>query len=502
MSSLRRIDLKMQLQKAQAESLQRNLSNAGNSSTFTSTPAISLPRIAVSSAGVPGEVLQVQTMLENPTRYHVAQKQRSQVVEYLSNSVGNTKVAVNQMLRPHNSLPSNANMIAAPGQGLSAPASPLARLNLSSSTDQHLDEIIDDLELNSAITLSTYSASTTTKLPIYDQNTTSSSCPEIIPKQEYLEEDVSRAFVQDRVKKDNHNRIERKRRYNINDRIKELGSLIPRSNDPDIRWNKGSILKTTVDYVRDLQKRVAKLDQSERREKAMQNRNRRLTLRIQELEILAKTHGLNLPPWQEQPDVMNTLFPSDVNNTSFDVDAALFTKQEEIDVANFPNRQLQNTISPTFSPAHVQQQYDPFTMQLQQQQQQQQQHQQHSPNNAMFSQVSPHHSHSPFSAHEVMFQQTPQKPQHIVSIDVSSPAPSISPLPQNDMATMMQTSNVDLVALDNVGGVDGSFLNLQDTSSFSSLLNDTEGMNLEELLMEDDSTPIKSDIFLSEALQK
>ena len=33
----------------------------------------------------------------------------------------------------------------------------------------------------------------------------------------------------DRRKKDIHNMIERRRRYNINDRIKELGTLLPRS---------------------------------------------------------------------------------------------------------------------------------------------------------------------------------------------------------------------------------------------------------------------------------
>ena len=48
--------------------------------------------------------------------------------------------------------------------------------------------------------------------------------------------------LQDRQKKDNHNAIERRRRFNINDRIKELGTLLPKQ-DPEMRPNKGSYYK-------------------------------------------------------------------------------------------------------------------------------------------------------------------------------------------------------------------------------------------------------------------
>ncbi|RCT97683.1 helix-loop-helix domain-containing protein, partial [Acinetobacter baumannii] len=69
-----------------------------------------------------------------------------------------------------------------------------------------------------------------------------------------LTESEARALAKERQKKDNHNLIERRRRFNINDRIKELGTLIPKSNDPDMRWNKGTILKASVDYIRKLQR--------------------------------------------------------------------------------------------------------------------------------------------------------------------------------------------------------------------------------------------------------
>jgi len=114
-----------------------------------------------------------------------------------------------------------------------------------------------------------------------------------------------RALAKDRQKKDNHNMIERRRRFNINDRIKELGTLLPKSNDPDmcryydcfrdVRQNKGGILKASVDYIRRLRHDRDRLAQNEARQRQLELQNRRLLLRIQQLEMQAKTHGLPLP---------------------------------------------------------------------------------------------------------------------------------------------------------------------------------------------------------------
>ncbi|KAF7229069.1 transcription factor EC isoform X6 [Nothobranchius furzeri] len=110
-------------------------------------------------------------------------------------------------------------------------------------------------------------------------------------KREYTEHDT-RVMAKERQKKDNHNLIERRRRYNINYRIKELGTLIPKSNDPDMRWNKGTILKASVEYIRWLQKEQQHARELEGRQKKLEQANRRLLLRIQELEIQARAHGL------------------------------------------------------------------------------------------------------------------------------------------------------------------------------------------------------------------
>uniref|UniRef100_A0A3Q2Q479 Transcription factor EC n=1 Tax=Fundulus heteroclitus TaxID=8078 RepID=A0A3Q2Q479_FUNHE len=110
-------------------------------------------------------------------------------------------------------------------------------------------------------------------------------------KREFTEHDT-RVMAKERQKKDNHNLIERRRRYNINYRIKELGTLIPKSNDPDMRWNKGTILKASVEYIRWLQKEQQHARELESSQKKLEQANRRLLLRIQELEIQARAHGL------------------------------------------------------------------------------------------------------------------------------------------------------------------------------------------------------------------
>ncbi|KAL6034564.1 hypothetical protein STEG23_035002 [Scotinomys teguina] len=123
-------------------------------------------------------------------------------------------------------------------------------------------------------------------------NLMNTSCPSNPPMKKEIAETDSRALTKERQKKDNHNLIERRRRYNINYRIKELGSLIPKSNDPDMRWNKGTILKASVEYIKWLQKEQQRARELEHRQKKLEQANRQLVLRIQELEIQARAHGL------------------------------------------------------------------------------------------------------------------------------------------------------------------------------------------------------------------
>ncbi|KAM9217436.1 transcription factor EB isoform 2-T2 [Leptosomus discolor] len=121
---------------------------------------------------------------------------------------------------------------------------------------------------------------------------TSSSCPADLTQKRELTDAESRALAKERQKKDNHNLIERRRRFNINDRIKELGMLIPKANDLDVRWNKGTILKASVDYIKRMQKDLQRSRDLENHSRRLEMTNKQLLLRIQELEMQARVHGL------------------------------------------------------------------------------------------------------------------------------------------------------------------------------------------------------------------
>lgn len=103
-----------------------------------------------------------------------------------------------------------------------------------------------------------------------------------------------KSLSKERLKKDNHNQIERRRRYNINDRIKELSSLLPTSSDDiryhaltrDMKQHKGTILKASVDYLRLLKKEVYEL---ERRQQELEVANRQMLMRMQEMEQVHTT---------------------------------------------------------------------------------------------------------------------------------------------------------------------------------------------------------------------
>nr|XP_032626083.1 transcription factor E3 [Chelonoidis abingdonii] len=203
-----------------------------------------------------------------------------------------------------------------PGPG-SAPNSPMAMLHIGSNSEKEIDDVIDEIiSLESSYNdemLNYMSVDGGLQLPstlpvagnlleIYSSPglpdptvPVSNSCPADLPNiKTELSENEAKALMKERQKKDNHNLIERRRRFNINDRIKELGTLIPKSNDPEMRWNKGTILKASVDYIRKLQKEQQRSKEMELRQRKLEQANRSLQLRVQELEMQAQLHGLPL----------------------------------------------------------------------------------------------------------------------------------------------------------------------------------------------------------------
>ena len=81
--------------------------------------------------------------------------------------------------------------------------------------------------------------------------------------------------------------VERRRRFNINDRIKELGTLLPKQNEQyydivrDVRHNKGSILKASVDYIKILKKEKERKGLVEEKCRKQELINRKLLIKLQ-----------------------------------------------------------------------------------------------------------------------------------------------------------------------------------------------------------------------------
>ncbi|KFQ73860.1 Microphthalmia-associated transcription factor [Phaethon lepturus] len=244
------------------------------------TPAInvSVPTSLPPATQVPMEVLKVQTHLENPTKYHIQQAQRQQVKQYLSTTLAN-KHANQALSLPCPNQPGDHVM--PPGTGSSAPNSPMAMLTLNSNCEKEgfykfeeqsrvesecpalnthsrascmqMDDVIDDIIslessyneeilglMDPALQMANTLPVSGNLIDLYGNQSMpppglniSNSCPANLPNiKRELTESEARALAKERQKKDNHNLIERRRRFNINDRIKELGTLIPKSNDP------------------------------------------------------------------------------------------------------------------------------------------------------------------------------------------------------------------------------------------------------------------------------
>ncbi|XP_033901451.3 transcription factor EB-like isoform X1 [Acipenser ruthenus] len=282
------------------------------------TPAINTPVHFQSPMQVPVEVLKVQTHLENPTKYHIQQSQRQQVKQYLSTTFASkqTLQAVSGVQpSPPPPVPSphmRPDLLVNTSAGNSTPNSPMALLNISANPEREMDDVIDDIiSLESSynddilayidpVQMSNTLPLSSSHLDVYTGpgmagptiGMTSNSCPANLAIKREMSDAEARALAKERQKKDNHNQIERRRRFNINDRIKELGTMIPKTNDLDVRWNKGTILKASVDYIKRMQKDMHRSREVETNLKRMEMTNKQLWVRIQELEMQARVHGL------------------------------------------------------------------------------------------------------------------------------------------------------------------------------------------------------------------
>jgi len=259
---------------------------------------------------IPNEVYKIETRLENPTKYHVLESQRRQVAEYLSEGSAPAPEAGSPgLVERRSSLAVSPAEMKGSSTGtsqrrVSGPFSPNYSSAATSPSEYAPSEVCDDF-LDELLTHDIPNDGIVPDMRGNDGSASekslhSASMFDFMVKEEPLCEDDLRALQKDRVKKDNHNMIERRRRFNINDRIKELGTLLPKQNEQyyeivrDVRQNKGSILKASVDYIRLLRREREKKVTLEEKYKKLEQSNRKALLKLQEYEQRMASAGLQV----------------------------------------------------------------------------------------------------------------------------------------------------------------------------------------------------------------
>lgn len=308
-SSVSRTNLKLSLQREQVQEQDRREQiqrSSGLNGPMTSAKSNSRPASAVAvpsaSSGkaiahhLPKEVLTVHTRLENPTQYHVIAKQQKQVQEFLNTTQddGPKRVVIAQSLPVNDSVNGGAGLFMS--SSAPSPDSPnsvaLSSSAATSASDADVIECVMQLESegNGYLQMSTMPTANSlleaAGLYKVKQSSipTAKSCPTDLKPNNDLTPIQIEQYQKERQKKDNHNMIERRRRYNINDRIKELGTLLPKSNDPH-RQNKGTILKESVDYIKRMAKVHDQLEMETRQRKLLEQENKKLKLLAQQLVL-------------------------------------------------------------------------------------------------------------------------------------------------------------------------------------------------------------------------
>lgn len=95
-------------------------------------------------------------------------------------------------------------------------------------------------------------------------------------------------------KREMHNIVERRRRYDINDRIKELGQLLP-GVELEARQSKGNILKTAVSHVKKLQKVEMRYRDLSRKQRQYIKTLEVFKARLQEYDTVCRSMGISVP---------------------------------------------------------------------------------------------------------------------------------------------------------------------------------------------------------------
>ncbi|XP_060567778.1 transcription factor EC-like [Ruditapes philippinarum] len=127
---------------------------------------------------------------------------------------------------------------------------------------------------------------TTSQQPVYLNSTVSKE--ELVFDENRISPDYFAISRKDREKsrRETHNRVEKKRRSFINDKITELRNMLPEYIDRSLCNGKGSILKQTVEYIKKLQRDQEKTKLLEIKVSELDAEFRKIAARLERIESL------------------------------------------------------------------------------------------------------------------------------------------------------------------------------------------------------------------------
>jgi hypothetical protein len=266
-----------------------NASNTMRMSSPATTKQLDSVTLLLKQTISPSQLLTtVQTRLENPTKYHLEQMCRKQSL------VGDDSPLTQTTMLPQEESSPDSEITSEMDDQLNDDAT-------CGSIDSNTHGISITPRLSTTVTGdhagSVFLSSSLSKDGLDSSSRHSSSCPTNILSAKAkiglpLTEDEMRLVIRDRQKKDNHNMIERRRRFNINDRIKELGTLLPKGTDLDTKQNKGTILRASVDYIKILRRQYDNASLIDERCHILAEQNLALQERIKDLERKCVSNGI------------------------------------------------------------------------------------------------------------------------------------------------------------------------------------------------------------------
>ncbi|CAG0886291.1 unnamed protein product [Cyprideis torosa] len=305
------------MKQQQTSSKANHLAPPQVNAVHSATQPVKKPAVNVT---VPKQVMQVRTMLENPTRFHVETIREKQIHEYLGATTTTPEVPARTVevqntsssfltprLGPEIQIDEVASEACTPGTVSPSVGSSGAPTPTRNDTDDpDVEDLLQEMIMDASFKMKDVNC-------LESLLSESGEMPNITHESTLTEADF-KALMKDRQKKDNHNQIERKRRYHINDQIKVLKTLLPKSGEPRYaeavrdaqeKGNKGAILTATVLYIKHLKEDSKKLSKMEERIRDQNKEKKKLLLKIQELETKLQESGISVPDRTWQPASSN-----------------------------------------------------------------------------------------------------------------------------------------------------------------------------------------------------